>query len=294
MQAKEAIPSEEQRLSFEGRSLEDGHLLSDYGIGLDCLLHLLLSLKGGWGAERPMAFADLRKDKRGLKIGQWSKKAPKWRRASRGLCIEGMCSNDDCEAYDEKVVVSKGFAKFDLQVDGRPAEGAAMKSHSTCACPMCDEFIVPLTASFNNCYWRWDGVKEIQGGRQEVSAVEWQHTGNEYHCFDPKAVEKGGAGTAMWSRLMLEAVEDDPRSDCTLCNGLLTSRAQSQCGQCHHRFHLLCLDDWKAMCGKQMATSVPCPRCHADVPTTQKRDRDSDTTVETGAKRRSLALARTL
>ena len=119
--------------------------MDDYNITLDSTLHLVLRLSGG-GNPNAKSFVDLSGGK--TERLKWSTSAPKWRYTDKGLCIEGSCFNANCQAYNKMVIIQMGIGSFDLVMD-----------EHQCKCPLCKEYVKPITAAFNNCQYRWTGIK---------------------------------------------------------------------------------------------------------------------------------------
>jgi len=108
----------------------------------------VVSTKGIKGAGCAMLFTDLSKNKT-KEIG-FSKNAPSYRRATKGINIFGICNCKKCKAYKKEVVVPIKKKKLDL-----------IKERDELFCPECEATIIPKTVGFYLCKFIIYGKKLV-------------------------------------------------------------------------------------------------------------------------------------
>ena len=235
------IPPDKQRLIFQDKQLEDGRL-SDYNVGNNNTLSVMLRLAGGGdlcaGVKfAGVMFADVTYGK-GIQKIEWSDKAPDWRRASPGLCIEGKCTNRRCKAYRQWVIMNRDYTDFDL-----------INNAYLCKCPICHEGVVPVTCAFNNCEWKMTWRKVEPGEQPRMFKTDWKSVGNWYERFSPEK-----SGKASFLDLKIHCQKPCEPETCFVC-GLKASKQDMKQAECGHSFHAAdCFD---------IATDSDCIQCIA-------------------------------
>ncbi len=141
--------------------------------------------QGGMGIK----WVDLTRSRDGaMKRREWSSTAPKWRETQHGLCLEGKCTTQSCDAYGSSIICNWGIGKeFNL--------GA----HSpNVRCPICNRHVIPATCAFNNCDWKYRGKqwRSYAEGERKVEEGPFQ-AGNAYYVFDENV-------TTHWNKLKIE------------------------------------------------------------------------------------------
>ena len=184
-------------LVFDREILYEEATLEDYDIQADSELELVdrENRSRNFGGLIGLKFVDVSDDQALQRIG-WSRTAPSWRRARHGLCLEGLCKNNQCAAFNRTVIMPVGYKKFDMLDDS---------VETITKCPACKKHVTPVTCGFNNCWWRYNGSQNVENSPARPCSSDWRQADDAYYRFD----EQHGENVS-WKKLVFEAVKTKP------------------------------------------------------------------------------------
>ena len=115
-----------------------------------------------------------------------------WRYASPGLCLEGVCLNVNCPAFENKVIMNQGLGQCTIV-----SYSSVMTSF---VCPSCQATVQPVTCAFHQCSWRVTGTKGEEDGSNTTPlptiSTDWQNATDDYHRWKDSLT--------IWSQLTVE------------------------------------------------------------------------------------------
>ena len=189
IQEKGNIPIDEMVLTYKSKILKNDEMLKDLKIknnsNLNC--HRSNCVIGGgdpWGLD----MANIA-NKEGLEKRNFGKNAKKWNIITKGLNIEGVCNNSNCEAYNYKVDCQIGLGDFNL-----------LENICKIKCPMCSKYIELETCSFCKCQYQIEGTLSLSGEAKDIeeTKTEWIRVEKDYDYYDPIK-----SGKVRWFKLVI-------------------------------------------------------------------------------------------
>ena len=180
---------ESKKFIFNAKQLNPSLTVGEAGLTANSNIFVKRTkqIKGG-GCS--MLFSDVSKNKT-KEIG-FSKNAPSYRKACKGINIFGICHCKKCIAYKKEVVVRIAEKKFDL-----------INEKDKLFCPECESLIIPKTVGFYLCKFRIYGKKIVDDNIVKFeNDIDEANNKKSVKYFDPEL-----NGEVEVSKLIFEVLE---------------------------------------------------------------------------------------
>ena len=187
IQEKGNIPIDEIVLTHK-HILKNDEILKDLKIKNNSNLNCYIENSISGGTPLGLDMANIA-NKEGLEKRNFGKNAKKWNIITKGLNIEGVCTNSNCEAYNYKVDCQIGLGDFNL-----------LENICKIKCPMCSIYIELETCSFCECQYQIEGTLSLSGKTKDIeeTKTEWIRVEKDYDYYDPIK-----SGTVIWFKLVI-------------------------------------------------------------------------------------------
>ena len=180
---------ESKRFIFNAKKINYSLTVGELGINNNANI-FVESTKRVKGGGCPMLFSDVSKNKT-KEIG-FSKNAPSYRKACKGINIFGICHCKICKAYKKEVVVRIKKKRFDL-----------INEKDKLFCPECESLIIPKTVGFYLCKFKIYGKKIMNDQIEKFdNDIDEANNKNSLKYFDPEL-----NGETVVSELIFEVIE---------------------------------------------------------------------------------------
>ena len=181
---------ESKKFIFNAKAIFNDSLTVEE-IGLTSFASIFVEpTKGIKGGGYPMLFSDVSKNK--TKEIFFSKNAPLYRKACKGINIFGICHCKMCKAYKKEVIVRIKKKRFDL-----------INEKDKLFCPECESLIIPKTVGFYLCKFKIYGKKIIDDQIENFeNNIDEANNKKSLKYFDPEL-----NGEIIMSELIFEVIE---------------------------------------------------------------------------------------
>ena len=141
------------------------------------------------GSAPPIDFVDV--SSKIVKKLNFSKNAPRWRKACKGLNIFGICPNKRCSANGKEVIYKTILTEQGLIF-------CLNDEIVNIRCPLCNKIIDPKTCGFWKCEYQFKGKKIEDGEEKEYDSKTKETNDDDFEYFDPYE-----NGKVRWTSLII-------------------------------------------------------------------------------------------